>query len=71
MTPTSYELKKLLKIRQRIERLQVQFMRELSGVNGSKNGKVRKRRKMSAAGRKAIAKGQRKRWAAYRHTHQH
>ena len=71
MTPTSKELRLLAKHQAFIERKQMEFLRLkesiFSGLSNGKvrNGKFRKPRKMSAAGRRAIAKAQRKRWAAY------
>ena len=44
----------------------LQKVRALLSSEGTKPTAVRKRRKMSAAARKRIAEGQRKRWAAQR-----
>jgi len=69
MTPTSQELRRLEKKRARIERMEMDFLKDAGKVFGNGNGIGRKPRRMSAAGRKRIALAQRRRWAAYHRSH--
>lgn len=69
MSLSTAKLKRVISIRGKIERLEAQLEKLVGGI-GAKGltaaGTPRKRRKMSAAARKAISAAAKARWAKYR-----
>jgi hypothetical protein len=59
------QLERAIKIKAKLESLQAQLDQVLGGDGGEVSSPGRKKRRMSAAGRAAIAAGARKRWANY------
>jgi hypothetical protein len=62
---TTAQLQRIIDIKQQIETLQSQ-LDSIAGRSGRGPGRPKGKRRMSAAGRRAIAKAARKRWAKYR-----
>jgi hypothetical protein len=60
------QLERAIKIKAKLESLQTQLDEVLGGDGGENPTPSGKKRRMSAAGRAAIAAGARKRWAMYR-----
>ena len=60
------QLERAIEIKAKLETLQAQLDEVLGGNGGEVPIPFRKKRRMSAAGRAAIAAGARKRWAKYR-----
>lgn len=66
MTPTSAQLRKAAKIREKIEKLEAEIAAILGGQSVTKRtaqSKKRARRKLSAEARARISAAQKKRWA--------
>ena len=60
---TPKQLRRAAQIKEQVEKLQNELGKLLGSNNSAPTKAVKKKRKMSAAGRKSIAAAQKKRWA--------